>query len=218
MVITKHCSGQAAECGVIRKNGKSMPNDEIVVLVDELLKIFGGVTIVCVGLITWIGVLFQQRILQKEQHKLSETLQKLQNELELEKSSYEHYLELIMNYYSTYYDHYRLCQHACEADAIKNPDGSITNTKITFDSQLDEFLKKWSAQEGKIRLLLPAEILSTHEESIKAFNEVRAAVNKFKNSNETRAVKLAAFENLHRVKNEMEKLLRAFLRTESLLK
>ena len=195
-----------------------MPNDEMIILVNELLKLFGGVTIVCVGLITWIGVLFQQRILQKEQHKLSAIIQNLQNELELEKSSYEHYLELIMNYYSTYYDHYRLCQHACEADAIRSPDGSITNTRTIFDSQLDAFLEKWSAQEGKIRLLLPAEILSTHEKSIEAFNEVRAAVSKLNKSNETRAVKLAAFENLHKVKNEMEKLLRAFLRTESLLK
>lgn len=195
-----------------------MTNEEVVNVIEHLLTVFGGITFVCVALITWLGQLYQKRILQNEQHKLSTSLKKLENELALEKSSYEHYLELIMNYYSTYYDHYRLCQHACEADAIRNPDGSITNTKNTFDSQLDVFLKKWSAQEGKVRLLLPTEILEIHEESIQAFNNVRDAVRKFKNSDETKAGKISAFKNLHTVKIKMESSLRIFLRTESLLK
>lgn len=195
-----------------------MSNDELFILIIELFQLFGGLPVAVVALITFLGVISQKRILQKEQHELSENLKRLENELSLEKSSYDHYLELIMNYYSTYYDHYRLCQYACGADAIRNPDGSITYTKHEFDSKLDAFLNKWSEQEGKIRLLLPAEILNIHENSIQAFNEVKKAVNKFQNSEETRILKIVAFDKLHLVKNEMEKSLRAFLRTESLLK
>ncbi|KAB7690885.1 hypothetical protein [Plesiomonas shigelloides] len=195
-----------------------MTSEELINAIKYLVTAFGGMTVVCVALITWLGQLSQKRILQNEQHNLSTRLKKIEHELAIEKSTYEHYLELIMNYYSTYYEHYRLCQFACEVELIKNPDGSISNTKRTFNSKLDTFINKWSEQEGKVRLLLPSDILEIHSESIQAFNDVRDAVSKSNNSDDTINNKIEAFKRLHSVKEKMEIALRKFLRTENLLK
>ncbi len=123
-----------------------------------------------------------------------------------------------MDYYNTYYQHYRLCQRAACADAHRQDDGSITYTKDDFDAGLGRFLSDWASQEGKIRLLLPSQILSLHEESIEVFNQMKAAVFKFKQNNETRKLKTDAFKEVEQVKTAIERSLRDFLRTEKLLK
>ena len=194
-------------------------NEEAVVrILETYLSIFGGVTVVLVALISWLASLWQKRILQKEQAVLLERIEGVKKELDFEKSSYDHYLSLVMEYYNTYYRHYRLCQRAACADAHRQGDGSITYTKDDFDEGLEMFLSDWALQEGKIRLLLPSQILSLHEESIEAFNQMKEAVFNFKKNDETRKKKIDAFREVERVKSALEASLREFLRTERLLK
>ncbi|MEI8602638.1 hypothetical protein P4S55_18415 [Shewanella sp. PP-Sp27a-2] len=195
-----------------------MNENEIVSAIKELLFAFGGVTVVSVALAGWLGSLWQKRILQKEQNTLIQKLESYRHELGLAKTSYDHYLELILDYYNNYYQHYRLCQRACNADVHSQPDGIITNTKDDFDAGLDKFMENWASQEGKIRILLPSELLGLHKRSIDAFNQVKRAVNKFNYDNETRQDKHEAFLQLDTVKTELEYALRKFLRTEELLK
>jgi len=195
-----------------------MNENEIVSAVKDLLLAFGGATVVAVVLIGWLGSLSQKRILQKEQNSLLQKLESYRHELGLAKASYDQYLDLILGYYSHYYDHYRLCQRACTADAHRHPNGTITSTQDDFDAGLDDFLDGWASQEGRVRILLPAALLELHERSITAFNEVKRAVEGFSKDNESRQKKHEAFQNLDVVKTELEAELRRFLRTEQLLK
>ncbi len=194
-------------------------NEEAVIGIFEVyLGVFGGATVVLVALINWIFSLWQKRILQKEQAILLERIEGVKKELGFEKSSYDHYLGLVMDYYNMYYRHYRLCQRAAFADGHREDDGSITRTKDDFCNGLEAFLSEWVLQEGKMRLLLPSEILDIHEESIKAFNRMKEAVFEFNNSDEARERKIEAFRDVEQVKSRLEASLREFLRTERLLK
>ncbi|MDV2856873.1 hypothetical protein [Oceanimonas sp. CAM02] len=195
-----------------------MSEIEIIKIVEEMLLAFGGAIALITALVTWLGVLLQKRILQKEQNALLHKLESYKQELSLAKSSYENYLDQILDYYNAYYKHYRLCQHACDADAHRHPDGSITFTQDDFDAGLDQFLLQWSEKEGRIRILLPEKILELHERSIDAFNEVKNAVEGFKKDHESRQKKHEAFARLDTVKTELEAAIRKFLRTEDLLK
>lgn len=195
-----------------------MNENEIISLIKEMLKFFGGAICIIVAFVSWLSALWQKRILQQEQNSLMQKLESHKHQLSLAKSSYDNYLDKILEYYNTYYKHYRLCQRACTADAHRQPDGSITSTQDDFDAGLDQFLQEWSSQEGKIRILLPDKILAIHERSITAFNHVRDAVYKFKKDAPSREKKLNAFEQLNDTKCELETALRSFLRTEELLK
>lgn len=51
-----------------------MTSEELINAIKYLVPAFGGMTVVCVALITWLGQLSQKRILQNEQHNLSTRL------------------------------------------------------------------------------------------------------------------------------------------------
>jgi hypothetical protein len=184
----------------------------------DLLLVSGGAAAVVLALVSWLGGLWQKRILQQEKSMLMQHLESYRHELRLVGSSYDQYLDLILDYYNHYFKHYRLCQRACCVDAHEQPDGEITYTIDEFDAALDDFLCGWASQEGKIRILLPGNLLELHEKSIDAFNGVKRAVEGFSKDYETRQKKYEAFGVLDAVKTEVEIELRKFLRTESLLK
>jgi len=166
----------------------------------------------------WLGTIWAKRILQNEGAKLNEALEAIKHELSLEKSSYEHYLDLIIEYYRVFYRHYRSCQRAAHADAHRLPDGSITHTKDEFLKSLDSFLEDWSEKEGAIRLLLPKKAMELHEEAVSLFNRFKDAVEEFDSDDHSRQAKQEAFVPIHDLKTRMEEVLREFLRTEKLLK
>lgn len=74
----------------------------------------GGCAAIVIGLSSYLGDLWAKRILQNEQHELG-----------LVKSSYDRYLDLILEYYQVFYRHYRMCQRAANADAYRLPDGTM---------------------------------------------------------------------------------------------
>ena len=84
---------------------------------------------------------------------------------------------MILDYYATFYRHYRMCQRTAHADAHRElPDGKMILAKDEFIAALGSFLSDWAAQEGRIRLLLPAKLLAIHEEAVGLARESRRGV------------------------------------------
>jgi len=196
-----------------------MSTDDISKIVWQVVLSFGGATIVVVGLASWLGSLWASRILQREKTALDSSLESIRHELGIAKSAYEHHLDLILQYYATFYQHYRLCQRTASADAHRQlPDGAIVYTKDEFVAALGSFLDDWAAQEGRIRLLLPAKLLKLHEEAIVQFNAFKRAVDQFTPAEPMPRKKELVFHQIEDIKCKLEDGLREFLRTESLLK
>lgn len=192
--------------------------EDILKLLGSVAISFGGGAVIIIALSGWLADLWAKRILQREDASLKEKIEDLRHELGLAKSSCDHYLDLILEYYRVFFRHYRSCQRAANADAHRQPDGQITFTKDEFLSDLDTFLVDWAAQEGKIRLLLPSSILALHIEAVDCFNLFKRAIDDFCKDEKSRSEKKEAFLAVHDVKSRMEKSLREFLRTEKLLK
>jgi hypothetical protein len=184
-----------------------MTLEDAFMLVGVAAASFGGGAAIVTALIRWLADFFSKRTLQRDLHELG-----------LAKASYDHYLDLILEYYRTFYKHYRLCQRAANADGHRQPDGQITYTQEDFAAGLDTFLVDWAAQEGKIRLLLPSRILAIHEEAIDCFNQFKRTIDQFRKNDATRKQKEEAFAAVGSVKSRMEDALRQLLRTEKLLK
>ncbi|MCK9532570.1 MAG: hypothetical protein M0R77_18820 [Gammaproteobacteria bacterium] len=195
-----------------------MLTEDILKIVGAIAASFGGGAVIVIALSGWLGNLWAKRILQTEQAILQAQIEELRHEMGLVKSSYERYLDLMLDYYTVFYRHYRLCQRAANADAYRSSEGEITFTQDEFLAGLDSFLTDWSAQEGKIRLLLPSEALAVHSEAIDAFNRFKRSVVGFRKDDETRKAKQDAFASIEDVKRRMEDTIRKFLRTEKLLK
>ena len=173
---------------------------------------------IVIALSNYLGNLWAKRILQREQSVLQTQIEELKHEFGLAKSSYDHYLDLILEYYRLFYRHYRMCQRTANADAHRQPDGTITFTQDEFLENLDTFLIEWAVLEGKIRLLLPSKILEIHSEAIDCFELFKHSVVDFHKDDVTRQAKKDAFEKIESVKSRLEESLREFLRTEKLLK
>lgn len=193
--------------------------------ISDALTLIGGVAAsfgvgagIVVVLSKYLGELWAKRALQSEAAKLQEKLEELKHELSLTRSSYENHIALILEYFAVFYRHYRLCQRAAGADGHRQPNGEITNTRDEYLEKLDEFLDEWAHGEGRIRLLLPEQALKLHQEAIDCFNRFTHAVKGFQKDEKTRAEKTAAFAEVERVKKELERTLRQFMRTERLFK
>lgn len=192
---------------------------DVLQLVGAVAISFGGGAFVVIALSSYLADIWAKRILQKEHALLQSGLEEVKHELSLDKSSYEHYLDLILDYYKVFYKHYRLCQRTASADAHQDaPSGPILYTKDEFLENLDHFLSEWAEQEGRIRLLLPAKLLELHGDAIQSFNDFKRIVMLYKPGSEDRTKKEDAFKKIDDVKNKLERGLRDFLRTERLLK
>ena len=179
---------------------------------------FGGWAAVVIVLIHFLADINAKRTLQREANEMSKKLSMLTHELKIRESSYSKHLDLLLEYYASFYRHYRLCQNAANQDAIKLTDGNVIKTKDTFFEQLDQFLSEIKAQEGKVRLVLPAHLLELHEESIGAFNEFKDVMKSTIYDDAFHKLKAEAFAKILSVKERIETGLRDFLRTEHLLK
>lgn len=184
--------------------------DAALALIREAALFFGGASVLVIALAAYLGNFWMQRALAREGAKLL-------HELGLVKSAYDQHLNLLIDYYALFYQHYRLCQKTAGADAVRLPNQPAVATTITFLESIDEFVDKWSKLEGRIRLLLPERLLGYHMNAIEAFNEFKGAVDRFNGSEESRKEKESAFHAIEAVKQNLESGLRAFLRTEKLL-
>jgi hypothetical protein len=182
------------------------------------LAAFGGWALVVAALTNYLADIFAKRALQREAAKFSEQLAGLSHELKLRESSYSKHLDLLLDYYSIFYSHYRLCQNAANQDAHRFPDGSVVKTRVTFFEHLDLYLVESKAQERKARLVLPAELLELNEESIAAFNAFKDAMQREQYDDVFHENKFKAFARVQAVKEKLERGLREFLRTEQLLR
>lgn len=171
------------------------------------------------GLASWLGSLSANRILQSERGKIEEKLKNIEHELSFSKTSYSNHLSQILDYYSSYYNHYRRCQLTASAEIIKFSEGDELNTQEYYFEELDEFQKFWSSNEGKIRLILPERALQHHEISIDLFNAFNEAVKKYRPKSDLpgRVPLEEAFKKLDEEKSVYEKILREYLRTEKML-
>ena len=195
-----------------------MAIEDALTLISAVTDPFGGDTVIVIGLSAYLGNLWAKWTLQREQSALQTQIEELKHELGLAKSSYDQYLDLILEYYRVFYRHYRMCQRTANADAHRQTDGTTTFTQDEFLEDLDTFLVEWAAQEGKIRLLLPSKLLELHGEAIDCFNHFKRSVEDFRKDDATRQRKVDAFVQIESVKSKLEESLREFLRTEKLLK
>ena len=191
--------------------------DELSSLLFNALAAFGGWTVVVAALVYYLGELFSKRTLQREASALSKQVAALGHELSLRKSAYDKHLDLLLDYYASFYRHYRACQAAAEKDAVELPDGTRVSMKDRFFGELDDYLARSAAAEGRIRLILPAKALTLHSETLRVFNEFKRVMERKHYDDEFHTKKTAAFMELHSLKEELEKVLRDFLRTEHLL-
>jgi hypothetical protein len=182
------------------------------------LGAFGGWALVVAALTHYLADIFAKRALQREAARFSEQLASLSHELKLRESSYSKHLDLLLDYYATFYRHYRLCQNAANQDAHRFPDGTVVKTRDTFFKQLDLYLAESKTQEGKARLVLPAELLALNDEGIAAFNAFKDAMQREQYDEVFHENKVKAFARVQAVKEKFELGLREFLRTEQLLK
>lgn len=100
--------------------------------ISSTLFPFGGWAVVVIALISFLANIHASRILQRESAKFSEKLTDISHELKLRESSYEKHLDLLLDYYSIFYRHYRFCQNATNQDAHRFEDGTIIKTKDVF--------------------------------------------------------------------------------------
>lgn len=171
------------------------------------------------ALVAWLGSLWARRILQLEKSSIEEKLKSIEHELSFSKTSYGNHLGHILEYYNIYYGHYRICQLVANSEIIKFPSEADLNTQEYYFEELEEFQEKWNTIEGKIRLVLPKDLLKYHEKSIDCFNAFNTEVKKYKPKSgfEGRNAMEQAFKNLDEVKSIYEKLIRDYLRTENML-
>ena len=183
----------------------------------KALAAFGGWTVVVAALVYYLGDLVSKRTLQREASALSQQVASLSHELSLRKSAYDKHLDLLLDYYASFYRHYRACQAAAEKDAVELPDGTRIRMKEKFFEELDDFLLRSAAAEGRIRLILPVRALELHSETLRVFNEFKRVMERKLYDDEFHTKKAATFMELHLLKDQLEKVLREFLRTEHLL-
>ena len=181
------------------------------------LGAFGGWALVVAALTHYLADLFAKKALQREAANFTAQLANFGHEWKLRESSYAKHLDLLLDYYATFYRHYRLCQNATNQDAHRMPDGRIVKTKETFFAELDEYRSDMRQQEGKARLLLPTPLLQLHEDGIAAFNSFKDAMLRTVYDEEFHDAKRKAFAEIIEVKKHLEVGLRNFLRTEHLL-
>ncbi len=186
-------------------------------LISSALIPFGGWAFVVIGLTTFLTTMFVKRTLQSEAAAFSAKLTNIGHEFNLRESSYEKYLDLLLDYYSIFYRHYRLCQNATNQDAHEFDDGRVVKTKDVFFDQLDNYISELKAQEGKLRLVLLAHLLVFHEESISAFNEFKEVMKRNNYDESFHTSKTEAFAKIITIKGQLEAGLRDFLRTERLI-
>lgn len=181
------------------------------------LGAFGGWALVVAAMTHYLADQFAKRALQREAAAFTAQLASFGHEWKLRESSYAKHLDLLLDYYATFYRHYRLCQNATNQDAHRMPDGAIIKTKETFFAELDQYRAEMRQQEGRARLLLPAPLLQLHEDGIAAFNRFKDTMKRTVYDEEFHEAKRKAFAEIADVKGRLETGLRNFLRTEHLL-
>lgn len=179
-----------------------------------LLSLGGGAAIVA-GLFRWLGEITAKRIIQKERNTVLLQIEELRKEIRLASSSYDKHVHHVVDYYSTFYRHYQLCQQTSHADILRWSDREDLDTKKDFLSKIDAFAEDWNSRQGLLRLILPSQALTIHEQIIDEFNTFKKKVEDFDRSNQaTRDELRDSFIRIDGLKKQLEACLRTHLRTD----
>ena len=185
-----------------------------------ILLSLGGASAIILAVSSWLGKVWASRILEKDRAHYRREVDTYTHQLSIQKTAYERYLDLIVDYHDLMYRHYRLCQLTERADTIIHPDKGEINTKQHFMISLDSFRDSLGEIEGKLRIILPKNILDEHNELIGEFNNFRAIVKEFSNSAESldRMKLNQSMEKIVNLQSQHEISLRELLRTENVLR
>jgi len=186
---------------------------------SAIILSLGGAGGLIIALSSYIGKLWASKILEADRQKYHQELQKLTHNLSVRKTAYETYLDFIVNYHALIYKHYRLCQQTEYADIIRHPEQGEYSTKEEFMKKIDNFVDDVNSIEGKLRIILPEEILYIHNELVGEFNEFKDIVKTFDNSADSgdRHKLNEAMKNIASRQKSLEQSIRNLLRTQDVL-
>ena len=170
--------------------------------------------------IDWIQVLIQSSIITiLVTLCTSIILAKLNSEYDIRRSFYENNINIIFEYYTIFYQYYRLCQKTATVDIIRDRHGKEISTRDLLINGIVKFVDSILEIESKIQLILPDNILSLHEESIKQFNAFRNVMKSYNLEHEKPKDDLKAkFELIDKQKDLIRNSLKEYLRSEKVLK
>lgn len=140
------------------------------------------------------------------------------NEYAIRKSFYKNNISIILKFYSIHYAYYRLCQQVTLPDIIIDQSGNRISAKEYFKNNLGRIIKDLADIEGKIRLILPKDILEVHDLLLIDFNTFRDTMYSYNNPEDKPKEKLITnFKKIDKSKINLEKLLKKYLRSEKII-
>ena len=157
-----------------------------------------------------------EKMLERIRQDFRKELVNVKHEFGLVKSSYDKYLDKILEYYSAIYRLYKLCQNVVNYQESYFPSDDVKSTKQQYDENLNEFVDQCRMHSGIMRLILPEEIIKADENVTKSFNFFKNQFQLYSELTEDKKL-TAAFKEIDKQKNELESQLRKLLRTEKLL-
>lgn len=178
--------------------------------------------------INWLQIVIQSSIITVlfgiitliVRARFEKKLESLKNEFSIIQTTFSKNYSFVLNYYSNFYKHYRACQRVVNADDVLYPDQTIKDTEEIFQKNLDIYVTELSNVEPTIRLIFPEYLMTVHDNSIDSFNKFKRIISsyyQFQGAPKPKDELISSFTKINEVKNELEKGLRKYLRTEKII-
>jgi hypothetical protein len=165
------------------------------------------ISVIVVFFTEWLKIIFQKK------------LESWKNELIIIQTSFSQNYSFILSYYTNFYKHYRRCCNVLNYDYKVYPDNTTKNSRETFLEQLNTYVKNVNEIEPTIRLIFPEHLMAVHDNSISVFNSFRSIIKSdIIQMGKPDQELISSFEQIQNVKNELEKGLRDYLRTERIIR
>ncbi|MFH1212738.1 MAG: hypothetical protein V1681_01495 [Candidatus Neomarinimicrobiota bacterium] len=162
------------------------------------------------------GLLFVLIIeLFKHKFQIKEDLYK--NELTIIHTTFSNNYSLIIDFYSSFYKHYRLCQRVTNHDIVTYLDGKTESLRQIFLKTIDTNIEEIKKYDPKIRLILPKRISEIYDKCLIAFNDLRDIIIEYKDTPDLPKGEMKkTFIRIDELKSLLEKELQNYLRIEKL--
>lgn len=112
--------------------------------------------------VNWLEIFIQTIlfgiIIEFIRRKFQKENEFLKNELTIRQTTFSKNYFLIIDFYSTFFEHYRLCQKVANYDVTTYPDGKSEWTNSLFFEKLDYNVAEIKKYDPKIRLILPGHV------------------------------------------------------------
>lgn len=153
---------------------------------------------------------FLRRMFQKE-------LEFLKSEFAILQTTFSNNYSLVIDFFSAFTEHYRLCQEVVNSDVVQYSDGTSKRSDHIFLEKLDANVSEIKKFDPRIQLIFPQRVFQIYENSITAFNEFRDLVKSYTNlPDKPKKVLTEKFLQIDKLKSELEDELKKYLRTEKL--